>query len=175
LLAKGYIVGWYQGRMEFGPRALGARSILADPTRPNMTDIVNRDVKHREDFRPFAPSVLREYVDEYFLGHHEAPFMSYVWGVRPDKAAAIPAVVHIDKTARVQTVERDDNALYWEVIKRFEKLKGVPVVLNTSFNVKGEPIVCTPRDAVRCFFSTGLDCLVIGPFVLKKEVLRATG
>jgi len=175
LLAKGYIVGWYQGRMEFGPRALGARSILADPTRPNMTDIVNRDVKHREDFRPFAPSVLREYVDEYFFGHHEAPFMSYVWGVRPDKAAAIPAVVHIDKTARVQTVERDDNALYWEVIKRFEKLKGVPVVLNTSFNVKGEPIVCTPRDAVRCFFSTGLDCLVIGPFVLKKEVLRATG
>ena len=168
LIAKGNIVGWFQGRMEWGARALGARSILADPTRADMTDIVNSYVKHREDFRPFAPSVLKERAKEFFLDIDLSPFMSFVTSVRPDKAKMIPAVVHVDGTARLQTVEKDLNPLYWKVIREFENLTGVPVVLNTSFNVKGEPVVCTPRDAIRCYYSTGIDCLVIGSFILAK-------
>jgi carbamoyltransferase len=168
LLARGHIVGWFQGRMEFGARALGSRSILADPTRPEMTDIVNRDVKHREDFRPFAPSITREQAAEFFELDN-TPFMSFVTRVRADKRKLIPAVVHADATARPQTVEQHLNPLYWRLLREFEKRRGVPVVLNTSFNVKGEPIVCTPRDALRCYFSTGLDSLAIGSFILSKD------
>jgi carbamoyltransferase len=170
LVARGQIVGWFQGRMEFGARALGSRSILADATRPEMTEIVNRDVKHREDFRPFAPSVVKERASEYF-GLDDTPFMSFVTSVRPDKRRLIPAVVHADGTARPQSVEQHVNPLYWRLLRRFEEIRGVPIVLNTSFNVKGEPIVCTPRDAIRCYFSTGLDSLAVGSFILEKDNL----
>lgn len=169
LLAEGNILGWFQGRMELGARALGSRSILADPTRAEMTDIVNKYVKHREDFRPFAPSVLKDRSGEFFADITESPFMTFVCRARKDKAHLIPAVVHVDGTARLQTVEQDVCPLYYELILEFEKLRGVPVILNTSFNVKGEPIVCTPRDAIRCYYSTGIDCLVMGPYILVKN------
>lgn len=170
LVAGGAIVGWYQGRMEFGPRALGARSILADPTRPDMKDLINRYVKHREEFRPFAPSCLEERAHEYFEGcDRPSPFMLFVFPVRPEKRAAIPAVTHVDGTARVQTVSRDTDPRYYALIEAFERRRGVPMVLNTSFNVMGEPIVNTPADAVRCFFSTGMDALAIGDFVVLKR------
>jgi carbamoyltransferase len=169
LIADGNIVGWYQGRMEFGPRALGARSILADPTRPGMKDLINTYVKHREEFRPFAPSCLEERAPEYFDGCGSSPFMLFVHPVKPDKREQVPAITHVDGTARVQTVSKDVNPVYYDVIQRFEGLRGVPMVLNTSFNVMGEPIVNTPEDAVRCFFSTGMDALVIGGFVVAKR------
>lgn len=168
LIADGKIVAWFQGRMEWGPRALGNRSILADPTRADMQDVVNKWVKHREDFRPFAPSVLEERASEYFEGIEQSPFMLLIVGVKPDKRSQIPAVTHVDNTARPQTVNKEIHPLYWSLIKEFERIKGVPVILNTSFNIRGEPIVCTPQDAIRCFYSTGIDCLVIGNFVLKK-------
>ncbi|MBN2312214.1 MAG: carbamoyltransferase [Candidatus Hydrogenedentes bacterium] len=169
LLADGNIVGWYQGRMEFGPRALGARSILADPTRPDMKDLINAYVKHREEFRPFAPSVLEERAHEYFEGCGRSPFMLFVYPVKPDKHERVPAITHVDGTARVQTVSKAVNPLYYRLIEAFERLRGVPLVLNTSFNVMGEPIVNTPADAVRCFYSTGMDALVIGDFVVTKR------
>lgn len=169
LLADGLIVGWYQDRMEFGPRALGARSILADPTRPDMKDLLNKYVKHREEFRPFAPSCLVERAPEFFPGCAESPFMLFVYPVAPDKQALVPAITHVDGTARVQTVSRDVNPRYYRLIEEFEKLRGVPIVLNTSFNVMGEPIVNTPSDAVRCFYSTGLDALVLGDYVVIKR------
>ena len=169
LIAEGKIVGWYQGRMEFGPRALGARSILADPTRPEMKDLLNKYVKHREEFRPFAPSVLAERAPEYFTGCHDSPFMLFVYPVEPGTRDKAPAITHIDGTARVQTVSRDVNPRYYAMIEAFERLRGVPMVLNTSFNVMGEPIVNTPADAVRCFFSTGMDALVIGDYVVLKR------
>ncbi|MBI5093164.1 MAG: carbamoyltransferase [Candidatus Hydrogenedentes bacterium] len=169
LIADGKIVGWYQGRMEFGPRALGARSILADPTRPEMKDLLNKYVKHREEFRPFAPSVLAERAHEYFTGCHNSPFMLFVYPVEPAMREKIPAVTHIDGTARVQTVSRDVNPRYYTMIEAFERRRGVPMVINTSFNVMGEPIVNTPADAVRCFFSTGMDALVIGDYVVVKR------
>lgn len=168
LLAQGKIVGWYQGRMEFGPRALGARSILADPTRAEMKDLLNKYVKHREEFRPFAPSVLEERASEYFDGCTESPFMLFVYPVRREMQARVPAITHIDGTARVQTVARETNPLYYRLIEMFEGRRGVPMVLNTSFNVMGEPIVNTPADAVRCFYSTGMDALALGDYVLVK-------
>ena len=168
LLAQGQVVGWFQGRMEFGPRALGARSILADPRSEGMKDRVNQCVKHREGFRPFAPSVLEERAGDYFEYAGASPFMLFVYGVRPEKRAVIPAVTHVDGTARVQTVRRADHPLYWELISEFERLTGVPVVMNTSFNVNGEPIVCAPVDAIRCFFGSGLDALALGPFLIRK-------
>ena len=177
-IAKGSIVGWFQGAMEFGPRALGSRSILADPTRPDMKDILNQWVKHREDFRPFAPSICEENFHEYFIhpevqltGQNEKaeyPYMLFVFPVRPEMQEKIPAVTHIDGTARVQTVSAKANPLYYQLIREFEKLKGVPVVLNTSYNVMGEPIVCSPTDALRCFFTTGIDVLIIGDFLVQK-------
>jgi len=169
LLAAGKIVGWFQGRMEFGPRALGARSILADPTRGDMKDLLNHYVKHREDFRPFAPSVLEERASEYFSGCSRSPFMLFVYPVAAEKCAAVPAITHIDGTARVQTVSRAAQPRYYRMIEAFERRRGVPMVLNTSFNVMGEPIVCTPADAVRCFYSTGMDALVMGDYVLEKR------
>ncbi len=168
LLAEGKIVGWFQGRMEFGPRALGGRSILADPTRADMKDLLNRHVKHREDFRPFAPSVLAEHAEEYFEGCAHSPFMLFVHRVRPEKRAMVPAITHIDGTARVQTVCKDTHPRYYKMIRAFEKLRQVPMVLNTSFNVMGEPIVHTPEDAIRCFYSTGIDALAMGSFLLTK-------
>jgi carbamoyltransferase len=159
--------------MEFGARALGCRSILADPTRPEMTEIVNRWVKHREDFRPFAPSVHAHRSSEFFKDIDSSPFMSFVSKVTPKAEKEIPAVVHVDGSARLQTLEKDVNPLYWSLLEEFEKVKGVPVVLNTSFNVKGEPIVCAPRDAIRCFYSTGIDVLSVGSFMLEKPGVAA--
>jgi carbamoyltransferase len=172
LLAQGMIVGWYQGRMEFGPRALGARSILADPTRQDMKDLINKYVKHREEFRPFAPSCLEEHASEYFEGCTRSPFMLFTYKVKPDQRDRVPAITHIDGTARVQTVSSEVTPEYHALIRAFERLRGVPMVLNTSFNVMGEPIVNTPEDAVRCFYSTGMDALAIGDFVLVKEPRR---
>jgi len=169
LLADGRIVGWFQGRSEFGPRALGARSILADPTRPDMTDLLNKHVKHREDFRPFAPSCLEERAPEYFTGCTRSPFMSFVYPLEPAKRDRVPAITHVDGTARVQTVSEDVNPRYYRLIKAFERLRGVPMVLNTSFNVMGEPIVNSPADAVRCFYTTGMDALVMGNCVVVKS------
>ena len=169
LVAEGNIVGWFQGRMEFGPRALGARSILADPTRPDMKDLLNKYVKHREEFRPFAPSCLEERAPEYFTGCTRSPFMLFVYPVEPDKQDKVPAITHVDGTARVQTVSREVSPRYYRVIEAFEKIAGVPMVLNTSFNVMGEPIVNTPAEAIRCFFSTGMDALVIGDCLVVKK------
>lgn len=168
LIADGKIVGWYQGRMEFGPRALGSRSILADPTRPEMKDLLNKYVKHREDFRPFAPSCIEARAKDYFTNCHSSPFMLFVYPVIAEQQARVPAITHIDGTARVQTVTEETNPRYYRLIEAFERLRGVPMVLNTSFNVMGEPIVNTPEDAVRCFYSTGMDALAIGDFVVVK-------
>ncbi len=169
LLTKGFIVGWFQGRMEFGPRALGNRSILADPRDVGMKDRVNECVKFREGWRPFAPSCLAEAMHEYFRPAYPSPFMILTFEVRPEKRTVIPAVTHADQTARVQTVERRVNPRYWELIAAFERRTGVPVVLNTSFNLRGEPIVCTPKDAIRTFYSSGLDFLALGDYLLAKE------
>ena len=160
-LAAGRIVGWFQGRSEMGPRALGNRSILADPRRAEMKDIINARVKHREPFRPFAPAVLLERASEFFHIDQPDPFMTLAPRVREDKKHLIPAVVHVDGTGRIQTVERSANPLYYAVIETFGRLTGVPVLLNTSFN-RQEPIVETPNDAVSCFLRSGLDVLVLG-------------
>ena len=170
LLADGKIIGWFQGKMEFGQRALGNRSILADPRRVEMKDLVNRIIKYREGFRPFAPSILEEYVAEYFECEKGArvPFMERVFRIRPAKQKMIPAVTHVDGSGRLQTVSRKHNPRYYKLIEEFQKLSGVPIVLNTSFNLKGEPIVCTPTDAIRTFMSSGLDALVLGNYVLRK-------
>jgi carbamoyltransferase len=168
LLAADKIIGWYQGRMEFGPRALGARSILASPIRASMQARLN-DIKDREDFRPVAPVVLEEEAPQWFAGAHESPFMLFVYDVLPDKADRIPAVRHVDGTARIQTINRQQNALYYDLVRAFHARTGVPVLINTSFNTRGEPIVCTPRDAVECFWTSPLDALVIGSFLLEKS------
>lgn len=162
LLAAGHVVGWFQGRMEWGPRALGNRSILADPRRAAMKDVINGKIKFREPYRPFAPSVLEEYAADYFHLGGASPFMTFVCRVRDDKKDAIPAVTHVDGTARIQTVSRAHNPRYWNLLTEFQALSGIPVLLNTSFNVKGEPIVCSPEDALRCFRSTDLDYVVMG-------------
>jgi carbamoyltransferase len=168
MLANGKILGWIQGRMEFGPRALGARSILADPRDPEMNAKVNNAVKFREWWRPFAPSMLAEVAGEYIESATDSPFMILTAQVKPEKRSVIPSVTHVDGSARPQTVERDVNPLYWRLIREFGNRTGVPVVMNTSFNLRGEPIVSTPTDAVRTFFSSGMDALVIGSFVVVK-------
>jgi carbamoyltransferase len=167
-ISEGKIVGWFQGRMEMGPRALGNRSILADPRRKDMKDILNREVKHREGFRPFAPSVLEENGAEFFDDYYPSPFMLLVPPVKAEKMDVIPAVVHVDGTGRLQTID-DANPDYKRLIRRFDEITGVPVVVNTSFNIRGEPIVMTPDDALNCFFFTGLDTLVLGNYVLEKD------
>lgn len=166
-IAEGKVVGWVQGRMEFGPRALGHRSILADARDPKMKDTVNLKIKFRETFRPFAPAVLEEECSTYFDLNHESPFMLFVAPVREDKRV-IPSVTHVDGSARVQTVNKTQDPLFYQLVEEFERQSGVPVVINTSFNVRGEPIVCTPEDAWRCFMRTRMDTLVIGNFLLDK-------
>ncbi|HET9576278.1 MAG TPA: carbamoyltransferase C-terminal domain-containing protein [Usitatibacter sp.] len=186
LLAEDRILGWFQGRMEFGPRALGGRSIIASPLKAQMQARLN-EIKDREDFRPVAPVVLEDKCNEWFVTGRSAaagkdsiaaerhvtgvpaPFMLFVFDVRPDKAGRIPAVRHVDGTARVQTIRREQNPAYYDVIAAFERRTGVPVLVNTSFNTRGEPIVCTPRDAVECFWTSPLDGLVIGSYLLEKR------
>jgi len=188
-LADEKAVGWMQGRMEFGPRALGARSIIADPRSPAMQKQLNLKVKYRESFRPFAPSVLREDVAEWFEHDADSPYMLVVADVEKDKRCAmtaeeeaffgidklnvprssVPAITHVDFSARIQTVHADTNPRYHAVISKFKEKTGCPLVVNTSFNVRGEPIICTPTDAFKCFMGTGLDLLAIGSYVLKKE------
>ena len=169
LLAQGKIVSIFQGGSEFGPRALGHRSILADPRVPEMKDILNRRVKFRENFRPFAPAVLFERQEEYFELKQYSPFMLIVAEVKKDKKKEIPSVVHIDGTARVQSVRKEATPFLYNVISAFDRITGVPVILNTSFNIKGQPIVETPQDAVECYKSTDIDCLAIGNWLLIKE------
>ncbi len=166
-IAAGKIVGWFQGRMEWGARALGNRSILADPRRADMRDIINSKIKFREKFRPFAPSVLLEAVDEFFVGAIPDPFMIQVYPVRLEKQRVIPAVTHVDGSGRLQTVSRQTNRLYWDLLKAFGDLTGVPVLLNTSFN-ENEPIVQRPEEALDCFLRTRMDVLVLGPYFIKK-------
>jgi carbamoyltransferase len=168
LLSEGKILGWFQGRMEFGPRALGGRSILADPRDPEMTAKVNNAVKFREWWRPFAPSMKREAAGEFVESATDSPFMILTAQVRREKQDVIPAVTHVDGSARPQTVEQTANPVYWRLIDEFGKRTGVPVVMNTSFNLRGEAIVNTPTDAIRTFFSSGMDGLVIGNFLVEK-------
>jgi carbamoyltransferase len=189
LLADGNVVGWFSGRMEFGPRALGARSILGDPRSPQMQARMNLKIKFREGFRPFAPSVLRERVGDWFELDRDSPYMLLVAPVKKERQLAmsadqaqlwgidklnvprsdIPAVTHIDYSARIQTVSAQTNPDYHDLIRAFEAKTGCAVLVNTSFNVRGEPIVCTPEDAYRCFMRTGLDYLVLGPYLLAKR------
>lgn len=167
LLTRDCILGWFQGAMEFGPRALGSRSILASPINPTMQNRLN-DIKDREDFRPVAPVVLEEAAAQWFEGAEHSPFMLFTYQVRPDRANRIPAVRHVDGSARVQTIAREQHPRYYDLIKAFEAKTGVPVLINTSFNTRGAPIVCTPREAVEAYSSSPLDGLVIGPFLLTK-------
>ena len=189
VLAEGKVVGWFQGRMEFGPRALGGRSILGDPRSEETQSVMNLKIKFRESFRPFAPSVLREYVHEFFELDADSPYMLQVAPVKEARQIAMsnseqqlfgieklnvsrsdmPAITHVDYSARVQTVCRQDNPRYYDLIKAFQDITGYPVVVNTSFNVRGEPIVCTPEDAYRCFMRTKMDYLVLGNYVLDKQ------
>jgi len=173
-LADGKILGWFQGRAEWGPRALGNRSILADPRCAEMKDVLNQRIKHREMFRPFAPSILEEATGEYFERTQPSPFMTFAYSVRPEKRAAIPAPTHVDGTARLQTVSRRTNPLYWKLIRAFGDRTGVPVVVNTSFN-DNEPIVCRPEEALDCFLRTRMDVLVMGNFVLRKSAVMNAG
>jgi carbamoyltransferase len=188
-LADEQAVGWFQGRMEFGPRALGGRSILGDPRSPAMQKMLNLKVKYRESFRPFAPSVLREDVSDWFELDADSPYMLLVAPVKKERQRAmtkseealfgidklnvarsdIPAVTHVDYSARVQTVHEQTNPAYHALIKRFKELTGCPVLVNTSFNVRGEPIVCTPEDAFRCFMGTEIEALAIGNCLLRKQ------
>ncbi|MDR5781200.1 carbamoyltransferase C-terminal domain-containing protein [Caballeronia sp. LZ065] len=167
ILAQNRVIGWYQGRTEFGPRALGARSILASPIDASMQARLN-EIKDREDFRPVAPVVMEEHAADWFVDAHLAPFMLFVFDVRPEMKARIPAVTHIDGTARVQTVNRAQHALYYDLIAAFKARTGVPVLVNTSFNTRGEPMVNSPRDALESFWTSPLDALVIGPFLVEK-------
>jgi carbamoyltransferase len=189
ILADGNVVGWFEGRMEFGPRALGARSILGDPRDPDMQSRMNLKIKYRESFRPFAPSVLKEFASEVFENGKESPYMLLVTDVRADRRRAmtpeesgktgidllkvprsdVPAITHVDYSARLQTVDRETNPLYWNLIDRFREKTGCPLVINTSFNVRGEPIVCTPLDAWHCFLGTEMDVLAVGPYLLFKK------
>lgn len=166
-IAEGKVVGWFQGRMEWGPRALGNRSILCDPRRADMKDILNSKIKRRESFRPFAPSILREAVNEWFETDHDVPFMMQVYQFRPEKRSAVPAVVHVDGSGRLQTVTPESNALYYRLIEEFRHITGVPMVLNTSFN-ENEPVVCRPDEALDCFLRTRMDVLVMGSYLLTR-------
>ncbi len=168
IIADGKIMGWFQGRSEWGPRALGNRSIVADPRRPEMKEILNRRIKHREIFRPFAPSILAESVADYFEESHPSPFMTLAYSVRAEKRGKIPAPTHVDGTGRLQTVTREANPRYHGLISAFRDLTGVPVVLNTSFN-DNEPIVCRPEEALDCFLRTQMDALVLGDFVISRS------
>ncbi len=172
LLSEQRVIGWFQGPSEFGPRALGNRSLLADPRKAEMKDILNSRVKHRQAFRPFAPIVLAERAKEIFEGEEDSPFMLIAKRVRPEWRERIPAVVHVDGTARVQTVREQTNPRLYRLLREFEALTGVPVLINTSFNVKGEPIVETPRDAVVCFLTTGIDNLVLHDTLIAKNALH---
>ncbi len=167
IVARGEVLGWFQGRMEWGPRALGNRSIIADPRRHEMKDILNARIKHREAFRPFAPSVLVEATAEFFEQAYPDPFMLKVSRVRPEKRSAIPAVTHVDGSGRLQTVDREDAPRYWDLIEAFRARTGIPVVLNTSFN-ENEPIVCSPADALECFLRTRMDALVLGHHLITR-------
>ncbi len=166
LLAAQKVVGWFQGRMEFGPRALGNRSILADPRAKDMRDKINSKVKFREPFRPFAPSILSERSREYFDLKCESPYMLFV---SPVKREGFPAITHVDNSARVQMVKREDNPIFYDLIARFYKDTGCPAVINTSFNVMNEPIVCSPDDAYRCLTKSGMDYLVMGSFLIDRK------
>jgi carbamoyltransferase len=188
LIAAGNVVGWFQGRMEFGPRALGGRSIIGDPRNPEMQSVMNLKIKYRESFRPFAPSVLAEKVSDYFELAQASPYMLIVadvqdplripltpaqqelFGIEKLKIprSQLPAITHVDNSARIQTVHRDTNPRYYQLLQQFEQLTGCGVLVNTSFNVRGEPIVCTPIDAYRCFMRTEMDYLVIENVVLAK-------
>jgi carbamoyltransferase len=170
-IAGGAVVGWFQGRAEWGPRALGNRSILADPRRADIREIINARIKFREPFRPFAPAILEEALDDYFVGAVPDPFMVQVYPVRPDRRGLIPAVTHVDGSGRVQTVSRSGNPDFWALIRAFEKLTGVPVLLNTSFN-ENEPIVLDPSEAVDCFLRTAMDVLVLGGAVVERAAPR---
>ncbi|MEW6214982.1 MAG: carbamoyltransferase C-terminal domain-containing protein [Nitrospirota bacterium] len=167
-IAEGKVVGWFQGRMEWGPRALGNRSIVVDPRRAEMKDVLNARIKRREPFRPFAPSILLEKTGEYFEKDYPDPFMIKVYPVRPEKRSTIPAVTHVDGSGRLQTVRKEDNPLYWKLINEFENLTGVPVVLNTSFN-ENEPIVCAPHEALDCFLRTKMNVLVLGNHFITRQ------
>ncbi len=170
-IAAGNVVGWFQGRMEWGPRALGNRSIVVDPRRPEMKALLNRRIKRREPFRPFAPSILEERVRDYFEQTHSSPFMLMAYKVKAGKQSVIPAPTHVDGTGRLQTVSKEHNPIYWQLIKEFEKLTDVPVLLNTSFN-ENEPVVCTPKEALDCFLRTRMDVLVIGSYLIEKRESR---
>ncbi|MCX6122061.1 MAG: carbamoyltransferase [Ignavibacteriales bacterium] len=174
LIADQQVVGWFQGRMEFGPRSLGARSILADARNPENYSRVNLKIKFRESFRPFAPTVILERMKDYFEFDQPSPYMLFVAQVRPDRRT-IPAVTHVDGSARLQTITRDDHPLYYDLIGEFEKLTNCPVIINTSFNVRGEPIVCTPFDAIKCFLRTDMDYLILGSFILDKRKIKESG
>jgi carbamoyltransferase len=166
-IAEGAVVGWFQGRMEWGPRALGNRSIVCDPRRADMKELLNAKIKRRESFRPFAPSVLREAVAEWFETDDDVPFMMQVYQIREGKRAQIPAVTHVDGSGRLQTVTRESNPRYHALIEAFRALTGVPMVLNTSFN-ENEPVVCRPEEALDCFLRTRMDVLVMGGWVVKR-------
>jgi len=192
LIADEKVVGLLQGRMEFGPRALGNRSIIGDARSPKMQSVMNLKIKFRESFRPFAPSVLREHVHEWFELDYESPYMLLVADVQPDQRlplsgpdapglqtvneprSSIPAVTHVDYSARVQTVRRETNPRYYDIIEAFWRRTGCAVIVNTSFNVRGEPLVCTPEDAYRCFMRTNMDALVLENFILEKADQPAT-
>jgi carbamoyltransferase len=166
-IVAGRVVGWFQGRMEWGPRALGNRSILGDPRRSDMKDILNLKIKRRESFRPFAPSVLREHVKDWFELDDDVPFMMKVFQIREAKRAQIPAVTHVDGSGRLQTVYRDTNERYYDLISAFHRMTGVPMLLNTSFN-ENEPVVCQPSEALDCFLRTKMDMLVLGDWVVER-------
>jgi len=162
------VVGWFNGRAEFGPRALGARSIIADPRNPKAKDLLNLKIKRRESFRPFAPSILKEYTSEYFTKYDEVPFMEKVFPIRPEKHAVIPAVTHVDGTGRLQTVDKSVSPRYYALIDAFRRKTGVPILLNTSFN-ENEPIVNTPQEALDCFLRTQMDMLVLENCVIERQ------
>ena len=161
------MVGWFQGRMEWGPRALGNRSIVCDPRRADMKDILNAKIKRRESFRPFAPSIMREYVAEWFETDYDVPFMLQVYQIRDEKRADIPAVTHVNGSGRLQTVTAAQNPRYYRLIDAFREETGVPMVLNTSFN-ENEPVVCRPKEAIDCFLRTKMDLLVLGNWVVRR-------
>ncbi|AUI67276.1 carbamoyltransferase C-terminal domain-containing protein [Beggiatoa leptomitoformis] len=167
-IAEGKVIGWFQGRMEWGPRALGNRSILGDPRRPDMKDILNHKIKRRESFRPFAPAILRESVLDWFETDDDVPFMMKVFTIHPQKRAEIPAVTHVDGSGRLQTVEQQTNPLYYQLIQQFQQQTGVPIVLNTSFN-ENEPVVCRPEEALDCFLRTKMDVLVLGDYLITRQ------
>ncbi len=166
-IAQGKIVGWFQGKMEWGPRALGNRSIVAHPGLPGMKDILNSRIKHREWFRPFAPSILEEAVGDYFARTHPSPFMMMVYETRPEVRHSVSAINHVDNTGRLQTVSMEQNPRYYKLIKAFHMQTGIPVVLNTSFN-ENEPIVCTPQEAIACFLRTRMDLLALGNWLVRR-------